>query len=199
MPSIAGVPLVSLFETLDQINQALPAPIQGFLNRFSIIDLNSQSSPGGIIHRGRLQSIFDSLDADIEKFDFGWGTLEIPLLTEGVPFQFSVARAAVSSSLEPASERWQFDLLLDSLTLTLKDLVGADYIAESGTLPRHLVAKAGSPPVAITGSAAMRLERAGSDQPVVVKFIDAHSGPDPFVPMSLSGGIAKIAVSPPTS
>lgn len=197
MPQIAGVPLVALFETLDRINQALPGPIQGFLNRFSIVDLESQTSPGGIIHRGRLQSILDSVDADLEAFDLGWGTLEIPLLTEGVPFQFSVERAAVSSSLEPASERWQFDLLLDSLTLTLRDLVGADYVAESGTLPRHLLAQAGSPPVAITGSAAMRLERAGSDQPVVVEFVDAHAGPDPFVPMSLSGGIAKIAVSPP--
>lgn len=197
MPYIPGVPLVSLFGTLDQINQALPAPIQGFLNRFSIIDLSSQTSPGGIIHRGRIQSLFDSVDAESENFDFGWGTLEIPLLTEGVPFQFSVERATISSSLEPTSERWQLDLLLDSLTLTLRDLVGADYVAESGTLPRHLIAKSGSPPVAITGSAAMRLERAGSDQPVVVKFIDAHSGPDPFVPMSLSGGIAKIAVSPP--
>ncbi|HGG03900.1 MAG TPA: hypothetical protein ENK28_00430, partial [Aliiroseovarius sp.] len=194
----AGIPLIELFETTDQINQALPGGVAEFFRRFVAIDLESRISTGAVIHTGKLQSfVAGVLNNDMTEFNLGFGTLRIPLVTNGIPFQLSQSRAATTGDLEPGAESWQFDVLINDLTLTLNGLVGADLIPAAATMPRHLVAKAGEPPVAITGSAGLRFEKTGPDQGVSVLLFDPTAGSDPFVPMQQSGDVFQVTCTPP--
>jgi len=194
----AGIALIELFTVTDQINQVLPGDIAQFIRKFIAIDLKTRTSNSAIIYTGRLQSLSDTLDdEDIEEFKFSFGSLKIPLLSTGVPFQLSLIREDIVDDLEPSAQSWQFDILLNDLTLVLDGLIGADYIAEVGTIPRHLVPKKGNPPTAITGSAGLRFERADADQPVVIRLFDPSSSSDPFIPMEESGTIFSVTCTPP--
>lgn len=108
-----------------------------------------------------------------------------------------MTRAAVTNNLEPGAGAWEFDLMLGEFELELNGLTAADYIAESGTTPRHLSPKPGNPPAAIVGAAALRVERTGPDQPVVTRFMDATGGGDPFVPDAATGAVTSVTLAPP--
>jgi hypothetical protein len=198
----AGIPVIALFETTDQINQALPAQLADFFNRFIAIELDSRTSDGAIIQTGRLQSLDSALTGtgigeDVDEFDLGFAKLRFPGLTTGVPFQFAKRRVAVVDTLEPGADSWQFDLFLTDFTLIFDGLVGARPIQENGTTPRHLEPLPGRPPVAFTGSAALRIEQQGADSQVITRLINVVAGSDPFLPDALSGGVAQITCSPP--
>ena len=194
MPRTAGLPLVTLFDITDQVNEALPPTFQDMIARFTILGLTSRTSPGAIVHRGALQGLDDATGNPVDSIDLGFGTLNLPLVTAGVPFQLTMERTALAGNLEPGSDRWQLDLVLDDLSLTLKVLEGATFVKETGTLPRHLIRSRPAVPVKITGSATLRFEKPGAGQPVQVRFIDR---PDPFDPRSLSGAVARVNFTPP--
>ncbi|MCF3974661.1 hypothetical protein [Paracoccus salsus] len=198
MPQVAGVSLVSLFEAADRVNQALPAPFSRFVERFVALELESRTSADAIIHTGRIQSLDVAIAGqDVESFDLPFGKLKIPMITTGVPFRLAFRRAAVIADLEPGAGGWQFDLMLGEFELTLDGLTAADFIAESGTTPRHLAPKPGNPPAAIVGAAALRFERMATDQPVVTRFLDATGGGDPFVPDARTGAVTSVTLAPP--
>ena len=194
MPRAAGLPLVTLFDITDRVNEALPPPFQDMIERFVILGLTSRTAPGAIVHRGALQGLDDSTGNSVDSIDLGFGTLNLPLLTDGLPFQLTMERAAIAANLEPGSERWQLDLILDDLSLTLPVLEGATFVKETGTFPRHLLRTRPAVPVTITGGATLRFEKPGAGQPVQVRLIDR---PDPFDPRSLSGGVARANFTPP--
>ncbi|TYO85380.1 hypothetical protein [Oceanicella actignis] len=196
MPAVAGAPLASLFDAIDRLNQTLPGDVSRFVERLAATDLQSRVSDGAIIHTGRIQALDAAAGRDVESFDLSFGTLKIPLVTAGLPFRLAFRRAAVAGSLEPGAASWQFDLLMDSFELTLNGLVAADFVAASGTTPRHLAPRPGRPPAAIVGAAALRFERSAASQPVVVRLMDPAGG-DPFAPDAPSGFVASVAMSPP--
>lgn len=194
----AGIPIVALFDSTDQINQALPAQLADFFNRFVAIELDSRTSEGAVIQTGRMQSLDVVLaNRDVQDFDLGFAKLRIPGITTGVPFQFSKARADVTADLEPGAQSWQFDLFLTDFTLVFDGLVGARPVKQSGTTPRHLEPLPNRPPVAITGSAALRIEKASADAQPVAKFIDVVAGSDPLLPDAISGFVGQLTCSPP--
>ncbi len=194
----AGIPIVALFDTTDQINQALPAQISDFFNRFVAIELESRISDGAVIQTGRLQSLDVVLAGqDVDDFDLGFAKLRMSGITTGIPFQFAKSRAAIADDLEPGADAWQFDLFLTDFTLIFDGLVGARPVKESGTTPRHLEPLPNRPPVAFTGSAAFRIEKSAPDAQVVTRFINVIEGSDPFLPDALSGGVGQITCSPP--
>lgn len=53
----AGIPITALFETTDQIRQALPAKKSEVFNQFLAIDVHSRVSDGAGIETGKLQSL----------------------------------------------------------------------------------------------------------------------------------------------
>lgn len=194
MARVAGLPLVTLFEVTDRVNDALPPLFQDFIERFTLVGLQSRAAPGAIVHTGKLQSLSASLGNEIDEIDLGFGRLTIPAVTGGLPFQLSMERAAITGNLEPAADRWQLDLLIDDLSLTLDVLEGAQFQKEAGDVPRRLVRIRPAKEVKITGSATVRLEKTAAGQPVQVKLIDR---PDPFDPRSVSGGVARLNFTPP--
>ncbi|MEP2234723.1 MAG: hypothetical protein ABJM58_03700 [Alteripontixanthobacter sp.] len=195
----AGIPLLNLFDTVEQITQSLPEPIASFLGKFVALDLESRTSDGAVIHTGKIQSLDVVLaDSDIQDFDLGFGKLRIPGVTTVLPFQFSKRRNTnFTDDLEPAEDSWQFDLFLDDFSLVFDGLVAARLIKEVDTTPRHLEALPGKQPVAFTGSAALRIERVSSAAQPTFRFIDPIAGSDPFLPNALSGGVAHITCTPP--
>ncbi|MEL6678298.1 MAG: hypothetical protein AAFQ51_06290, partial [Pseudomonadota bacterium] len=196
MARTAGIALVDLFDVTDRINAALPQAIQDFIDRFSVAEYRSTRSPGAIIHHGKLQSLAGVIGQDVEEFDIGIGKLSIPLINAGLPFQLSMVRMPIpaGSNLEPASEVWQLDLKLDRLVLSMSALEPAIFVEETGTAPRHLVRNPDGGEVRIIGSATLRIEKTGADDPVAVRFIDES---DPFDPSTVTGAIASLQFSPP--
>lgn len=198
MSHIAGIPLATLFETLDALNQTLPAAMSRFVNRFTALELQSRVSAGAVIHTGRIQSLDVAIAGkDVEAFDLPFGKLKIPMITTGVPFRLAKSRAAITDDLEPGESAWQFDLFLGEFALDLDGLVGADFVGATGTTPRHLAPKPGNPPAAITGSCALRFERTDPDAPVVTKFMDATASGDPFLPDAATGAVTRLTLAPP--
>ncbi len=193
MARTAGIPLVDLFGLTDQINAALPPVFQGFTDRFVATRHRTTRSAGAIHHHGVLQSVLDSASVDIEELDIGIGTLQIPLIHSGLPFQLAIARAPITGNLEPAPASWQLDIRLADFILTLDALEPAIYRPESSTAPRHLVRDPGRDRVKIIGSATVRFSRTGSAD-IVTSFIDES---DPLDPSAASGGVLSLTCSPP--
>lgn len=190
----AGISLANLLDLTDRINSALPQTIQDFVERFSVIDHRAIRSPGAIIHHGRLQSISDAFDSDSSELDIGIGTLALPLIHGGLPFQLSMQRAAITGNLEPGADAWQLNLFLADFILTLDGLKPAIYVPETGATPRHLLRDNQNSKVRIIGSAVLRLQKSAGVSDVDVVFVDQ---PDPLDPTLLSGGVAQLTFSPP--
>lgn len=195
-----GIPLTSLFDATDRIVAALPRDISDFIERFSVIDHETTRSPGAVIHHGQVQSLNDALGLDAGEFDIGIGTLSLPLVNGGLPFQLSMTRAVVTGTatgttapMEPAAAAWQLNIQLVDFILTLNGLQAARYVPETGTLPRHLLRDPNKGPVRIIGAATLRITRLAGGG-VLVGFVDF---PDPLHPSLASGGVASITVSPP--
>lgn len=193
MARTAGIPLVDLFGLTDQINAALPPVFQNFSDRFVVTQHRTTRSAGAIHHHGVLQSIADSTSMAVEELDIGIGTLQIPLVHAGVPFQFATARAAISNNLEPGPTSWQLDIRLADFILVIDALEPAIYVPEAGTSPRHLVRDPGRDRVKIIGSCTVRFSRVGNAD-IVTSFIDES---DPLDPTAASGGVFSLTCSPP--
>ena len=103
MASTAGIALAELLAVTDQVDAVLPQAIRDFVDKFSVAGLRSSSSPGAILHRGSLQPILPIFGDTPPEFDIGIGTLSLPLLHTGLPFQIAMTRAAVTGTLEPAA------------------------------------------------------------------------------------------------
>lgn len=199
MARTAGIPLVDLFALTDQINSVLPQEVQDFVDRFAVLEHSSIRSPGAIIHHGKLQSLGDIADAEIAEpevvfLGLGIGTLELPLVHAGLPFQLSMSRSAITNNLEPAADAWQLDISLADFILTPHGLEAAVYVPETGATPRHLLRDPAAPPVRIIGSATLRLQKLAGSDDVNMLFVDA---PDPFDPTVTSGAVASLTFSPP--
>ena len=193
----AGMPLLSLFEVTDQTSGLIPAEAVEFLNRFAAISVRSRHSDGAVIYHGKLQAL-SATAADIpEDLPLGRARLRLPLLS-ALPFRLALRRATHSLPLEPAADFWQLDLFLSDFTLLFDDLVAADLIPATGTMPRHLVPKADNDtPVALTGAAGLRLERRGADADVVARLIDPMTNGAPFLPDMPSGAVVHVTCTPP--
>ncbi|XKE46151.1 hypothetical protein LG302_03145 [Halomonas organivorans] len=194
MPRQAGIPLLELFSAVDQVNSVLPQAVGDFFGRFAVIGHTSRRSPGAIIHQGRLQALDESLDADSQGFDVGIGTLSLPLIHTGLPFQLSLQRQAVADNLEPPPDAWQLDLFLADFSLSVDGLQPALFVEETGTTPRHLLRDPNNDRVRITGSAVLRLQKNASSSDVDFLFID-H--PDPLDPTLQSGAVVSLNFTPP--
>lgn len=194
MASKAGIPLVELFSTLDQINASLPGKVRDFIEQFNIIDHEVSRSPEAIFHFGKIQAIAAGISSIPAEFDVGFGKLSMPLLQTGIPVQLSLLREPVSDNLEPAPSSWRLDLQLETFVLTLDSLQPAIYIEETGTTPQHLLRDPAHSTVRITGHATLRIEKTSADSSVQFRFIDL---PDPLDPLANTGVVASISVNPP--
>ena len=194
MPRRSGIALADLFAATDQINSALPQVVQDFIDRFSVVDYRATRSPGAIIHHGKIQSIDDAFPSDVEEFDVGIGTLSLPLIHGGLPFQLSMTRAAIAGNLEPAADAWQLNIYLADFALTLPQLEAAIYVPEGGAVPRHLLRDPNNKKVRIIGAAVLRIQKRAGANDVDIVFVDQ---PDPLDPTLPSGGVASLTFSPP--
>ncbi len=196
MANTAGIPLVELFDITDRINDVLPRQIQDFIGRFSVSGLDSLASPASIIHSGRLQPLAPAFGSDVTEFDLGIGSLSLPLLHSGVPFQLALIRGAAGAgeNLEPAASGWRLDLSLAELIFTLYGLESATFVPETGTTARHLLRDPVPTPVRIIGSATLRLQKLDAAADVQLLFVDS---PDPLDPAAPTGAVVELAFSPP--
>jgi hypothetical protein len=192
----AGIPLVELFDITDRISNVLPQQIQDFIDRFSATGLESLTSPASIIHTGRLQPLAPVFGSDVTEIDLGIGSLSLPLLHSGVPFQLALIRGtpAAGDNLEPAASGWRLDLSLAEFIFTFYGLESATFVKETGTTPRHLLRDPVPVPVRIIGSATLRLQKLNAAADVQMLFVDS---PDPIDPSAPTGAVAELVFSPP--
>lgn len=164
---------------------ALPGIFKEILDRFSSEDVTSAPfgtapQPTGTLYKGKLKSATD------QPIDLGFGELQLPGVTTGIPFRLAV--------FDSPSGRWHLDLVLDNLSLKLKDLQGADFVKENGTVPRRLVRRTQDTAVVISGEATIRFARASDADPVVVLFVDSRNAGDP---LAQTGAVVDLRCTPP--
>ncbi|RKF19860.1 hypothetical protein DBZ36_05220 [Alginatibacterium sediminis] len=189
-----GIPLVELFESSAQQTSALPANVQAFVNRFSVINHTSTSSNSAIFHHGLVQPLRDVINQSVDDLKLGDNILKLPGIDTGVAFQLSFGREQTIDDLEPASTNWRLDLVLESFELVLPFLYPAIYVPDEGTNPRHLKPDPNRSRVSISGSVVLRIEKPSQNSGVIVRLVDK---PDPLDPFAQTGFVARVAFSPP--
>jgi hypothetical protein len=157
-----------------------PTSLRDLIDRFTTDGVTSTPFDGGTQHSGTLKSL------RTDPIALGFGELEIPGITAGTPFRLALFDAPVG--------RFHLDIVLDGVSLKLRDLHGADFIREAGTTPRRLIRKATDTAVVIAGEATIRFQRASENEPEVVLFVDNSSAVDP---LANSGAVVRLRCNPP--
>ncbi|AGT11059.1 OmpA family protein [Paracoccus aminophilus] len=137
--------------------------------------------PHGTQHVGVLKSATD------KPMDLGFGELDLPGVTSGIPFRLA--------EFDTPPGKWHLDLVVDGLQLKLKDLQGADLVKEQGTTPRRLIRKVKDTAVVISGEAVIRFAKASDADPVVLMFVDNPSAQDP---LAKTGAVVNLRCNPPS-
>jgi hypothetical protein len=192
----AGIPLISLFDVADRLSLVLPDRVREFLTRFAVIEHKVTRASAAIIHHGRVQ-LDPTTGGDLgQEIDVGFGSLRIPALQDGIPFQLSFVRKAASGgeNLEPSPDIWKLDLVLDAFDLAINGLRPAVLVPEVGTAPRHLIPDPRRDDVRISGKAVLRIEKPSATANVSARLVDQ---PDPLDPMSETGFVASVLFTPP--
>lgn len=164
----------------DLFDGPLASTFRDIVDRFTTSGVTSTPFAGGTQHSGTLQSV------QTAPIDLGFGELELPGVTAGIPFRLAI--------FDTPSGRWHLDLVLNGLSLKLKDLHGADFVKEAGTTPRRLIRRVRDTDVIISGEATVRFAKASDDQPVVVLFVDDRAAADP---LAETGAVVSLRCSPP--
>ena len=175
----------------------IPADIASFLEKLSVIEHTSTSSTGAHVHYGTLQSAKDVLGLPgLDDF-----IVESSALTEGLPFQLTVTRAAIPApaavggfTIEAGATAFQLDLFFDRLSIRIHRSIlrPADRIPSSGSTPAYLVPDGGRSQVRIVGSGTIRIASTPTGS-VAVTFIDR---PDTFDPTAPTGVVTRVSFEP---
>lgn len=174
MPFPDGSPLDDLLPS------DLPQVFQSISDRFTTDGVTSDPFAGGTQHRGTLRPQGNG------PLDLGIGTLHLPGVSAGVPFRLAV--------FDAPQGRFHLDLVLDGISLTLNDLVGADFLPEQGTVPQRLVRRTQDTDVVIQGNATLRFARASGDAAVTMLFVDPTAAADPLAD---TGAVVTLTCTPP--
>jgi hypothetical protein len=174
MPFPDGAPLDQVF------GDQSPASLRDIVDRFTTDGVTSTPFAGGTQHRGTLKSL------QTDPIDLGFGELEVPGITAGTPFRLAI--------FDAPSGHWHLDIVLNGLSLKLRDLHGADFIKEAGTTPRRLIRKTTDTAVVISGEATIRFQKDSDNEPVVILFVDNSTATDP---LANSGAVVSLRCSPP--
>ncbi|MBB5699683.1 hypothetical protein [Sphingomonas yantingensis] len=148
-------------------------------DRFTTDGVTSTPFTGGVQHSGTLKSV------RTDPIDLGFGELELPGVTAGVPFRMA--------EFDVPDGRWHLDLVLDGFSLKLKDLHGADFEAATATTPRRLIRRATDTAVVISGEATIRFAKASADTPVILLFVENRSAADP---LATTGAVVQLRCTP---
>lgn len=165
LADLFGGPLGSLFRDI--------------ADRLTTDGVTSTPFAGGVQHDGTLRSI------RTDPIELGFGELELPGITAGVPFRLA--------EFDAPAGHWHLDIVLDGLSLKLRDLHGADFVKESGTTPRRLMRRATDTAVVISGEATLRFAKASDDAPVILLFVENASAADPLAD---TGAVVALRCTP---
>lgn len=165
---------------LDEILGDAGSDFRDIARRFTTDGVTSTPFAGGTQHSGTLKSL------RTDPVELGFGELELPGITAGIPFRLAI--------FDSPSGRWHLDLVLDGLSLKLRDLHGADFVRESGTTPRRLMRRQTDTAVVISGEATIRLARPSGADPVALLFVENRSAADPLAD---TGAVVSLRCNPP--
>jgi hypothetical protein len=166
-------PLADLFDG------PLGSLFRDIADRFTTDGVTSAPFAGGVQHSGTLSSV------QTDPIDLGFGELELPGITAGVPFRLA--------EFDAPDGHWHLDIVLDGLSLKLRDLHGADFIKEAGTTPRRLVRRATDTAVVISGEATIRFLKTSDNAPVILLFVENRSASDP---LAETGAVVNLRCTP---
>jgi hypothetical protein len=168
-----STPLADLFDG------PLGSQFRDVADRFTTDGVTSTPFAGGVQHSGTIRSL------QTDPIGLGFGELELPGVTAGIPFRLA--------EFDAPEGRWHLDIVLDGLSLKLRDLHGADFVRESGTTPRRLIRRATDTAVVISGEATIRFAKASGDAPVILMFVENETATDP---LANSGAVVSLRCSP---
>lgn len=186
-----GIALIDLLDLPPGSLHLLPDDIRRELEKLSILDYKSASTPAVFVYYGTVRSLGDAFFPS----SLNW-PIELPLVNAGVPFQLTRRRVApgAGENLEPAADNFQIDLLLNLVSIVVPGLRPAKLVDSSGTTAAHLVADAQRNTVRITGSGTLRIASNPTGGGPIIRFVSA---PDPLDPDTPTGAVFSLGFDPP--
>lgn len=173
----------------------LPSELRQFLEKLAVVDLKSAVSEKTYVHHGTVLPLENALPFLSKLGDLGKGwELEFPGLNTGAVFQFTEKRAEQdgSQNLEPGADKYQLNLLFNTIRLKIPKLKPAKLI----TLPTGLTRMEPDTylgGVWLEGGGVLRISW-GSNQEVDVRLVEL---PDPFDPDVPTGPVFRLTFNPP--
>ena len=189
MVSKRGISLLDLLNLPGAATTLVPEKLATQLERFSVIDYRTTTSGEAFVHYGTVQALTEALELPALR---NW-PVQIPGIQTGIPFQLTFTRADVTDNLEPAADRFNLDLFLDRVSITVPGLKPAKRVVSAPLSPRHLVPDTTRNTVRIYGSGVLRL-RPDPSGSLVARLIDA---PDALDPAALTGAVYSLGFDPP--
>jgi len=193
MPNPRGVSLLDLLALPPGSQNLIPSDIRTELDKLSVLEYHSSTSPDAHIYFGTVRSLGDAFFAS----SLNW-PIELPGLNVGVPFQLTRRRrppdTGAGENLEPAPDNFQIDLFLDRVSIVVPGLRPAKFVDSSGITAAHLVVDSSKKNVRIAGTGTIRIASNPGGGAPVLRFI---SFPDPLDPGAPTGAVFTIGFDPP--
>jgi hypothetical protein len=190
MASPQGLSILDLLGLPPGSPHLIPKDILAELDKLSILEFQSTTSPDAHIYHGIVRSLGDAFFPS----SLNW-PIELPLLNAGVPFQLTRPRKAPTGgqNLEPAPDGFQIDLFLDHVAFVVPGLKPALQIDSAGVTAAHLVRDPFRSQVRIVGSGTLRIASNPDGGTPSIRFVAPS---DPFDPKAPTGAVFGLNFEP---
>ena len=186
-----GISVLDLLPQTSSLALQVPDDIVEQIGVLTILDHRATTSTDFVLHEGTLQSAADALGVNAASW-----AIQIPGLTEGLPFRLAIQRGTVSANQEAAPTLWTLDIEVWDVEVEIPGVRAAQPTGGTGVVPLTLQPVQGSDQarkVFLVARGVVRVSGGGSSG-TQVEVVDT---PDPFDPGAPTGAVIRLTARPP--
>jgi hypothetical protein len=191
MTARLGISIPDLLPQTSSLALQVPDDIVENIGLLTILDHRSTTSTDFVLHEGTLQSAADAFGINTSSW-----AIQIPGLTEGLPFRLAIQRGIVTAGEEASPTLWTLDIEVTDLEVQIPGVRAAQQAGGTGITPLTLQPVQGSEQarkVFLVARGVLRINGGGGAD-TQVQVVDT---PDPLDPTAPTGAIIRLTARPP--
>ncbi|HVY14338.1 MAG TPA: hypothetical protein VHB27_03860 [Rhodopila sp.] len=186
-----GISVLDLLPQTSSLALQVPDDVVEKIGVLTILDHRATTSADFVLHEGTLQSAADTLGIDTSSW-----ALQIPGLTEGLPFRLAIQRGTVTAGQEAAPTLWTLDIEVSDVEVQIPGVRAAKQTGGTGVTALTLQPVQGSEQarkVFLVARGVIRISGGGASG-TQVQIVDT---PDPLDPGAPTGAVIRLTARPP--
>src|SRR6202047_2476535 len=178
-----GISVLDLLPQTSALALQVPDDIAEQIVVLTIVDHRATTSADFVLHEGTLQSVADALGINPASW-----AIQIPGLTEGLPFRLVIQRGTITAGQEAAPALWTLDIEVSDVEVQIPGVRAAQPTGGTGVTPLTLQPVQGSDQARKVFLVARGVVRVSGGGPAgtQVQIVDT---PDPFDPTAPTGAV----------